>query len=401
MKVIVSQYGSRRRYLIPKILHKNGVLECLYTDSHSKSCLGKIAKIISRIGLKTRSLAKLIRRNVGIPKDRIKAYDGLQLKLLFISLFKKSPFATSATIFQGSGKKFVKWGVGDADWLYNMFIENIEFVRYAKQKGLKVLADIYENPYIFRELIDEIDAHPEFEPISYEKKSQEAQAVLREKYVDELLLLADQYLIPSQYVADCLRRSPNFDENKVNIIPYVSSIKNDTYDNNPIKGRIIWIGNDPVRKGLIYATHAVRNLKKKYPFLEMCVIGPMPIEVVESDSFNDVKFLGYLNKEQLTSEFKQADIYIFPTLAEGFAGSLLEAASFGVPIITTKASGFGDDFPGIFVEERSTKEIESAIITLMEDRALRDKMSYDFFEYSQKYNADDFEKSLMELLKTK
>lgn len=398
MKVIVTQYGARRRYLVPQILSENNLLQYLYTDSYKKSVLGKIVFWLSKIGVRNTSLDRLRKRDPQLPKKRIRTNDCLQLKLFFYKMVKASNEKIIEIIFEGNSSCFIKWGCKDADWLYAMYIETFEYTKYAKMAGVKILVDIYENPYIFKILAEEIERLPELNCISYLKEEFIAQYKIRMKYIDQLLEIADQYLIPSEYVKESLRQSPSFNENKVNIIPYVSSVINAVYNNNPVKGRIIWIGNDPVRKGLVYSVRAVRKLKEKYPFIDFRVIGPMPEEIVKSENFKDLNFIGYLNEEQLKYEFSKADMYVFPTLAEGFAGSLLEAAGFGVPIITTHASGFGDDFPGIFIEEKNVNDIVCAVSFLLENREKRASISCKIFEYSQSYNKDYFKDRLLTLL---
>lgn len=378
------------------------MLECLYTDSCKDSLLGKFAFFLSKIGLNTTSLNRLKKRMPNLPKNKIKTNDLLQCILLWQRLIKASKKKSIHTIFEGNAPIFKKWGVSKANWLYAMYIETFDYTIYAKKKGLKILADIYENPYIFKELADEVQQQPELKCISYLKEDFMAQYDLRMQYIDHLLDIADQYLIPSNYVMQSLRQnSAYFDEKKANIIPYVSSVTNEKYNNTPIKGRIIWIGNDPVRKGLVYLLRAFNILREKYPYIDCRVIGPMPKEIINSSHFTKFTFLGYLNKEQLKEEFRLADMYVFPTLSEGFAGSLLEAASFGVPIITTKASGFGDDFSGIFITEKHVEDIVKSVTLLLENREIRNKISKDIFCYAQKYDKECFEKKLITLLKTK
>lgn len=402
MKVIVSQYGARRRYLIPQILLSEGILSYLYTDSYKDSRLGKIALLLSKFKFQNTALFRLLKRNPNIPRDKIKANDFLQLKLLFLKLIKSSHDKIIDCIFEGNSRAFIRWGCENTDWLYAMYLETYDFTEYAKNQGVKILVDIYENPYIFKDLAEEIESLPELKCITYLKSDYLSQYNLRLKYIDRLLDIADQYLIPSEYVKNVLQKNSSFfDATKVNIIPYVSSVANSIYNNKPIKGRIIWIGNDLVRKGLVYSLRAINILKEKYPYLDFRIIGPMPKEILHSGYFKNCNFRGYLNKEQLKDEFIKADMYIFPTLAEGFAGSLLEAASFGVPIITTHASGFGDDFPGLFIKEKSVDDIVNSISLLLEDREKRFNISKQLFEYSQKYNKDSFKNNLLNLLYSK
>ena len=402
MKVIVSQYGARRRYLIPQILQSAGILSYLYTDSYKDSKLGKMASLLAKFNFQNTAIFRLLKRSPNIPREKIRANDFLQLKLLFLKLTKSSHQKIVDCIFEGNSKAFIRWGCKNTDWLYAMYLETYDFTEYSKKHGVKILVDIYENPYIFKELAEEIDSLPELKCVTHLKNDYICQYNLRLKYIDKLLDIADQYLIPSEYVKNVLQeKSPYFDANKVNIIPYVSSVANSNYRNVPIKGRIIWIGNDLVRKGLVYSLRAINVLKIKYPYLDFRVIGPMPKEIIYSDYFKNCNFIGYLNKEQLQDEFVKADMYVFPTLAEGFAGSLLEAASFGVPIITTHASGFGNDFPGIFIKEKNVDDIVSAISLLLEDRDKRYNISRELFDYSQNYDKDSFKVDLLNLLYSK
>ena len=44
---------------------------------------------------------------------------------------------------------------------------------------------------------------------------------------------------------------PEFNPKKAFLLPYPTSIQETNYNYRPIKHKIIWVGNDPVRKGLI------------------------------------------------------------------------------------------------------------------------------------------------------
>lgn len=398
IRVAVSQYGSRRRYLIPQLLHNAGMLECLYTDAYQNSLWGKICRMLNKIGITNSSITRLIKRNPNIPDNKIIANDFWQTKCLLSQALNLSQYIRLKTIFQGGFFGLDKHKLKQCDWLYTMFIENIHLVKYAKSRGVKILADIYENPYIFSELSKELDVNPEYRTLIDQKKIFEAHTRIREKAITDILRLADIYLLPSEYVKDSIARCPSYDERKAHIIPYVSSVDVKPQSNNPIKGRIIWIGNDPVRKGLVYALRAFRELKKQFPFVELVVIGPIPAKLQKDSFFDGVTFTGYLEKARLIEEFRKADMYIFPTLAEGFAGTLLEAAAYGVPIITTHASGFAHNAPCIFVDSQNSSQIVSAAKELITNREKRAQISENLIKYSTQSNREQFSSNLIALL---
>lgn len=398
MIVNIAQYGARHRYLIPQILNQHNILGKLYTDSHKESLLGKLCQFLKLIGIKNSSINRLASRSTNISSSHIISSDCWQLKLQWARILRTRDKILEIT-YQGGTKKFCRNGIF-GDWLYAMYFENIGFTEYAKLCGVKIVADIYENPYIFKTLSAELETIPEYKSIQYLKSAIVAEEKLREKYLDRIIKVADVFLVPSEYVLNALKVNPYFNIKKAVVIPYISSVNNNILSNNPIPGRIIWIGNDPVRKGLVYALRAFHELKKAFPYLEFRVIGPVPEEIKHDKNFNDVHFTGYLNKNQLIAELKQADVYVFPTLAEGFAGTLLEAAAFGVPIITTHASGFPQDAPCLFVETKNSNQIISKLTLLLTDRDKRDEISKKLFLYSKKFSQAQYSAEIIRMLNT-
>lgn len=55
----------------------------------------------------------------------------------------------------------------------------------------------------------------------------------------------------------------------------------------------------------------------------------------------NVRYLGRLSQLALAEVYRQADVMVLPTLSEGLAHVVLEALAFGMPAITTAASGAG------------------------------------------------------------
>ena len=384
--------------MVPQVLDSYGLLNSLYTDSYAESTLGRIVSFLKRIGFHSSEIDRLLNRKTGISKSKIYANDFLQVKLLWHKLINSPSLKFKELRFEGSSSSFIHRGCSNANVLYNMFIENFEFAQYSKNKGLSIICDFYENPFIYKELAEDINAEPEYSCISNKRKEYLESHYLRMKYLERMLRLADAYLIPSKHVASALEKSPGFDSTKVHIIPYAPSITNQSYCSNPQIGRIIWIGNEAVRKGLVYCERAAEYLKEYYSYLDFRIIGSIDKQIVESDSFQHLNFIGHLNKEQIIEEYKQADILVFPTLSEGFSGALLEAASYGIPIITTHSSGFDDDFPGIFVEPRNTKAIVDSVTYLLEDRKKRDSISHNIYNYVHSIDRTVFSKQLIELI---
>jgi len=397
-KIIVTQVGARHRYLIPKILENNHILSRLYTDSSRYSHLGKVAFILKKLGLKIASVDRLLRRKPDISKNRIYSSDSLFYKKLKYKLLRKSSYEIQLLNYTGIADASIKWGVADADCVYAMYFENIDFIRYAKSKGLKIVIDFYERPMTYKMLIEEIKSTPEFSFLNDSIAVYEVYHSIRMKYIKDILQIADRYTVPSKHVLKALEEFDTFDKNKVYLLPYPSSIVAKNYNWKPIKHRVLFAGSDPINKGLIYCAQAATKLKKLYPDLDFRVAGYGFDSIKESDTFRDLNFIGFLSKEQLVEEFQTAEVFVFPTLFEGLAGVILEASSCGCPIITTENSGVDPcEFPGIIIPEKDSKAIYDNVVRIFESPDLQRRLSMDLYEYAETFSPNVYAKRLVSL----
>jgi glycosyltransferase involved in cell wall biosynthesis len=98
------------------------------------------------------------------------------------------------------------------------------------------------------------------------------------------------------------------------------------------------------RKGYEYAIKALCLLTEEYPF-HYYIIGDGPDEpglknMVATLGMKDkVTFLGYLSDETKFQYLAGSDIYLLPSIHEGFGICLLEAMYCGLPIVSTNNGG--------------------------------------------------------------
>lgn len=102
---------------------------------------------------------------------------------------------------------------------------------------------------------------------------------------------------------------------------------------------------------------------------------------------NHVQFLG--NRKDIYHLLKQANIFVLPTLVENHSLAVMEAQVIGLPVITTRVGGNAelviDRHTGILVEPRNSQELYQAILTLMNEPELRNRLSSIGKQWARKY----------------
>ncbi|MFZ2522299.1 MAG: glycosyltransferase family 4 protein [Minisyncoccia bacterium] len=93
-----------------------------------------------------------------------------------------------------------------------------------------------------------------------------------------------------------------------------------------------------------------------------------------------VKFLGFLDYEELPKHLSVCDIFIRPSRSEGFGNSFIEAMAVGLPVIGTPVGGIPDFLDdketGVFCSPDNPQSIAMAVNLILSDRELREKIIY-------------------------
>lgn len=399
--IIVSQIGARHRYLIPQLLDNHKILYRLYTDSNVNSFLGKVAQCLLYLGVSSRMMSRLVNRKPSISSKKIFSSDRILYQSILYRLCHKSKYDQMLLVYDGCSKNCIQWGVDGADCVYGMYFENFEFLKYAKSQGLKVVVDIYERPMTYKLLAEEIRNTPEFSIFQDDIPKYELKHKVRMHYIEELLKIADYYTVPSKFVIKSLEQYTNYDSKKVLFLPYPSSIISAEYKWKPVKYRILFVGSDPVNKGLLYCALAATKLKSIFPDIDFRVAGGGFEKVKTLETFKDLNFIGFLNHDMLMKEYQTAEVFVFPTLFEGFAGAVIEAASCGCPIITTRNSGVDPDtFPGIIIPEKDTDAIVDSVKRIILNKEYQNNLSFKIYEYGKSLHPIKYEQSLVKIFET-
>ena len=110
-----------------------------------------------------------------------------------------------------------------------------------------------------------------------------------------------------------------------------------------------------------------------------------------------VKYIGYVDDEDKMELYKNASLFVFPSLYEGFGLPVLEAMACGVPVITSNRSSLtevGQDAV-YYVNPNNVSELASAIDLILKNSELKTRMTTGGLEVAKDF---DWQKSAQEFL---
>ncbi|MDQ6801705.1 MAG: glycosyltransferase family 4 protein [Acidobacteriota bacterium] len=140
---------------------------------------------------------------------------------------------------------------------------------------------------------------------------------------------------------------------------------------------ILFVSTIEPRKNLGVLLDAFENLKRngKYDGSLVVVgrIGWKSEQFVSRLRARDVLHLDYLSPAELQDVYRKAEVFVFPSIYEGFGFPLLEAMAHGVPTIAAESSSLpeiaGD--AALYFDPRDAAQLESAISRVVENHELR------------------------------
>jgi glycosyltransferase involved in cell wall biosynthesis len=135
--------------------------------------------------------------------------------------------------------------------------------------------------------------------------------------------------------------------------------------------RVLWLGQVVLRKGIQYLIEAARLLEHENTRFE--VVGPIGIsETAVKSAPRNVSFHGRATRDQAGDWYRQADLFVLPTVSDGFALTQLEAMAHGLPVIATPNCGrvVTDGVDGLIVPVRDGAALARAIDRYREEPEL-------------------------------
>jgi glycosyltransferase involved in cell wall biosynthesis len=164
------------------------------------------------------------------------------------------------------------------------------------------------------------------------------------EYLSERLLLrnACKIIVPSIKTLSDIERM-RIDVKKVAVIPPTCFYRNQQHIIRNNRNKLLFVGNLEPRKGLEVLINAVSNVPHSAVTLDIVggydrrdVYYRFLKKLVENKGLsNRIFFHGKVEESRMHSFYKDASIFAFPSLHEGYGMVLCEAMSFSLPIVAS------------------------------------------------------------------
>lgn len=245
-------------------------------------------------------------------------------------------------------------------------------------------------------LLDEAEREPEWAATLTGNRDSPAKTERK----DAELALADVVFVASSYTRRTLSEASDF-KGTVVVLPYGAPA---FMPATPVaappparKLRVLFVGSLGQRKGLSYLFAACRQVRSA---VTLTVIGQKPLEPcpVLDRELAAVRWIPSCPHQQILAEMAAHDVFVFPSLFEGFGLVLLEALAMGLPVITTPHTA-GPDLihegaEGFIVPIRDSRAIAERLELLHREPARLAEMSQQARRRAREFSWANYEETL-------
>jgi glycosyltransferase involved in cell wall biosynthesis len=149
---------------------------------------------------------------------------------------------------------------------------------------------------------------------------------------------------------------------------------------------VLFLGQVILRKGIQYLIEAAKHLRDEPVRFE--IVGPVGIsEQAVKSAPAGMAFHGRASRDQIGAWYRQCDVFVLPTLSDGFAITQIEAMAHGLPVIATPSCGdvVTEGVDGFLVPPREVKSLTAAIRRYLSEPGLLLTQSVAALEKSRQF----------------
>lgn len=356
---IINHLAARAHYEMPRALQIEGQLKYMITDVWFSS-------IWREMQAPGQTMKKLLQRgSSAIPDSKVKSFNtaAIAWELLW-KLTKKNAWelilARNTWYQEKVADLLEKMDIAPEDIFYSFAYTALRPMGKLRSGVKKILYQM--DPGMEEELL----VQEEYRKTGIPNTSwTPAPSVYWQNWKKELEL-SDTIIVNSEWSKSALMKQ-DVPENKIAVIPLPYTIPSTSWDfqrqypdkftrDRPM--RVLFLGTLTVRKGF----HRVLEVAKalEHDPVEFYFVGQKEFEF---ETRENMRCFGHVSREDTIEFYKNSDVFLFPTLSDGFGLTQLEALSWKLPVISSSFCGevVEDEVSGKILTENTAGEITEMI----------------------------------------
>ena len=376
-KVVVVHGGARDAYQVATALSEADLLQALVTDLFWPSDRPWARALAAKLPAGLQSMLRA-RSAPGLPSRQVRNCIFAGLKTLALDRLPQVSFdlrrraIRSADATQARTAGHLANRQGAALLAYSYFA----YDAFRAYSGPGILFQVHPHPATIRRILsEELAMHPDCAA----SLTQEWELALPQHDFDHLVAepaLAARFLCASSFTRQSLIEN-GAPASAIRVVPYGVDLKRfhpDLTRRAPTgsKLRLLFVGRINQRKGIKYLLEALRLLRTDQVELTICgrVVDGLELFKPFADR---VTIRPSVTPAELEAAYQTADLFVFPSVAEGFGQVLLEAMASGLPILSTTHTAapdlITDGVEGFIIEPRRPDLLAERIEWAVDHRA--------------------------------
>lgn len=222
---------------------------------------------------------------------------------------------------------------------------------------------------------------------------------------------ADHIICVSEFTKQELIKYTGVSSNKISVIH--NGIEDSWYqvkkEKNPESvPYLLYVGNVKPHKNLKTFVQAFLKIKDKIPHnlvlvgkKEGFITGDNEISELVNRSPARIKFTGFIADSILKQYYLHADLFVFPSIYEGFGYPPLEAMACGTPVLASNAASIPEvcGEAAEYFSPYNVEELASKIVNILNKEEYRERLKKKGIKQSMKFRADNTARKTLDLIK--
>ena len=157
---------------------------------------------------------------------------------------------------------------------------------------------------------------------------------------------------------------------------------------------VLFVGNNNPRKNLERMLRAFDRAKAQGLPHQLVIAGEQgwkfdrEAELKELQSREEIHFIGFVPDEDMSALYSAAELFLFPTLYEGFGIPVVEAQRCGTPVVTSGSSSLPEigGEGALYVDPLDAEDICGGMLKVLGDRTLAEKLVKAGYENAKRFS---------------